>query len=102
MMARDKQSDPPSLNPDTISALQHALRRCLDEGGDIESVRPALHRLAVEARERQILAEQLLIALKDIWHELAPVRRSTDAAEQQKMLQRLVTICIREYYSADP
>lgn len=101
MMARDSQSENPVLSPDTIAALQEALRRCLDGDGDLEHVRPVLRRVANEARERHIYAEQLLITLKDMWFELPRVRQS-DIEEQQRLLQRLVTICIREYYGADP
>lgn len=101
MMARDSQFDLPSLDPETISALQEALGRCLDDGAGIESVRPALQRVAREARERRILAEHLLLSLKDVWYDLPQVRRSADVEQQQQLLQRLVTLCIREYYSQD-
>lgn len=101
MMARNSQPDGPRLDPDTVTALQAALQRCLATGAEAESVRPALRRVASQARERHILAEHLLMTLKDLWYDLPPVRASTDPEEQQQMLQRLVTLCIREYYSAE-
>lgn len=100
MMARDSKFEPPDVNPETIAALQDALRRCLDNDGDMESVRPALTKLAREARERRIFAEHLLITLKDMWYALPQVRQSGNE-EQQRLLERLITLCIREYYSTD-
>ncbi len=100
MMARDSMFEPPRLSPESISALQDALRHCLDSDGEIESVRPALRAIALEARGRRILAEHLLITLKDVWHALPQVRQ-VDNEDRQKLLQRLVTLCVREYYSAD-
>lgn len=100
MMARNSQPDGPRLDPETLSALRDALQRCLATGGEMEAVRPALRRVAAEARERHMLAEQLLVSLKDVWHELPQVRAATDPEEQQRVLQRLVTLCIREYYAS--
>jgi hypothetical protein len=100
-MVRDSQFDLPSLDPETIALLRDAMGRCLDDGADVESVRPALQRVAREARERRILAEQLLVSLKDIWYDLPQVRRSVRVEEQQLLLQRLVTLSIREYYAQE-
>ena len=56
--------------------------------------------MSAEARERAILPEQLLVVLKDVWGTLPEVRAMTDAGEQVRLLQRVVTMCIKEYYSA--
>ena len=40
-----------------------------------------------------------LVALKDIWYELPQMRAVTDVDEQHRLLQRVVTLCIREYYA---
>jgi hypothetical protein len=45
-----------------------------------------------------ILPEHLLITLKQIWSSLPEVRSVGDVEEQTRMLQRVVTMCIREYY----
>jgi hypothetical protein len=39
------------------------------------------------------------VALKEVWHAVPEVRAMSDTAAQVKMLQRVVTMCIREYYS---
>jgi hypothetical protein len=58
-----------------------------------------LQRVSVEAREKYIQAEHVLIALKDIWYELPQMRATANIEEQQRLLQSVVTLCIREYYS---
>jgi hypothetical protein len=47
-----------------------------------------------------MLPEQLLVVLKDVWSSLPEVRSMTNTREQINLLQRVVTMCIREYYSA--
>jgi predicted ATPase len=56
--------------------------------------------MASEARTRSMLPEQLLIVLKDVWHGLPEVRSMHDTREQVPMLQRVVTMCIKEYYNS--
>jgi hypothetical protein len=57
-------------------------------------------RVSKEARERSILPEQLLVVLKDVWSTLPEVRAMTDVDQQVRLMQRVVTMCIKEYYSA--
>jgi hypothetical protein len=40
----------------------------------------------------------LLITLKETWNALPEVRSMNDSREQVRLLQRVVTMCIREYY----
>ncbi len=99
MMAHDSTSNDPVLEPETMSALQMALEQLLDGRGSVDDVEPALRRLAVEAREKRMLAEQLLIVLKDAWYALPAVEHAPDNSAQNAMLQRVVTACIRSYYA---
>ena len=100
MMAHDSSQPPPSrLDAETVEALREALRRYLSDGLLQEPLRAALMQIATEAREKDILPEQLLIALKDVWYALPEVRAMTDQSDQVRLLQRVVTMCIREYYS---
>ena len=101
MMAHDSSSPPSSrLDDDTIAALRAALRQYLSNGLSPSTVQPALVRMAAEARAKGILPEQLLIMLKDLWSSLPEVRGMVDTSEQVRLLQRVVTMCIKEYYSA--
>jgi hypothetical protein len=100
MAAHDSSSPPPSRLPDeTVHALREALRRYLSNGLTPGPLQAALLLTAREARERDILPEQLLIALKDVWNSLPEVRAMTDNGQQVRLLQRVVTMCIKEYYS---
>ena len=45
-----------------------------------------------------MLPEQLLGVLKSMWHSLPSVRAISDSSDQVRLLQRVVTMCIKEYY----
>ena len=100
MMAHDSSQPPPSrLNQDTVDAVRVALRKYLADESSSDEMRQALLRMATEAREKDILPEHVLIALKDLWNALPEVRSMSDSADQIRVLQRVVTMCIKEYYS---
>jgi hypothetical protein len=100
MMAYDSSQTPPSrLAEDTIDAVRAALREYLDTGSS-SVLQVSLLRMSSEAREKAMLPEQVLIVLKDVWNGLPEVRAMTDTSEQIRLLQRVVTMCIKEYYSA--
>jgi hypothetical protein len=101
MMAHDSSNTPSSrLDDETVSAVRNALRAYLHDSNDPSALQVSLLMMASEARARTILPEQLLIVLKDVWNSLPEVRSMTDAQQQIGMLQRVVTMCIKEYYSA--
>lgn len=101
MMAHDSDGVPSSrLDEETVGAVRQALRAYLRDSSDPSALQASLLVMASEARTRAILPEQLLIVLKDVWNTLPEVRSMTDAREQIGMLQRVVTMCIKEYYSA--
>jgi hypothetical protein len=100
MMAYDSSQTPPSrLDDATLEDLRAALRQYLIDDGSSQQLRGVLLRMATEAREKAILPEHLLIALKDVWNALPEVRAMSEAADQVRLLQRVVTMCIKEYYS---
>ena len=101
MMAYDSSRPPPSrLDDDTLDELRAALRQYLADNSSPSVLRSALLRMSSEAREKAILPEHLLIVLKDVWNALPEVRAMPDATRQIRMLQRVVTLCIKEYYSS--
>jgi len=100
MMAFDSSQPPPNrLDDESIAALRLALRNYLSDGTRAAPLRTALLTVARESRARSILAEQLLVTLKDVWSALPEVRAMHDSREQTALLQRVVTMCIKEYYS---
>jgi hypothetical protein len=99
MMAHDSSPTPPGgLAEETTQAVRTALVAYLRAPANAGELRSALNRMADEARAKAILPEQLLITLKHLWSSLPEVRSVGDAEEQTRMLQRVVTMCIREYY----
>jgi hypothetical protein len=99
MMAHDSSWGPASLAEETITAVRSALVGYVDAPLHGDELRSALHAMAAEARAKSVAPEQLLVALKDIWYSLPPVRGMHDPAEQIRLLQRVVTMCIKEYYA---
>ncbi len=100
MMAYDSSQPPPSrVDDDTLDELRAALRQYLVDNSSPRVLRNALLRMSSEAREKSILPEHLLIVLKDVWNALPEVGAMPDAAQRIRMLQRVVTLCIKEYYS---
>jgi seryl-tRNA(Sec) selenium transferase len=99
MMAFDSSQTPPSrLDPETLAGLRAALSAYLANSSERTRIQDALVTLADDARAKSILPEQLLVVLKDVWNGLPEVRAMTDASEQITLLQRVVTMCIKEYY----
>ena len=98
MMAPDTTPGRPSLSAESVDALRSALEEYLSNGHEIASLQPTLRRIAVEAREKKIHAEQLLVLLKDVWFALPQMGR-LGSEPQHLLLQRVITLCIREYYS---
>jgi hypothetical protein len=99
MMAYDSSQPPPSrLDKATLEELRAALRLYLADESSPSVLRNALLRTAAEAHEKSILPEQLLVVLKEVWNALPEVRAIPDATDQVRMLQRVVTMCIKEYY----
>jgi hypothetical protein len=100
MMAHDS-GPPPSagLAEETVTRARVALTRYLEdiEGGS-PGLRDALDEMATEARSKAMLPEQLLVVLKDVWYTLPAVRSLDDSGAQIRLLQRVVTMCIKEYY----
>jgi hypothetical protein len=100
MMAHDSSSPPPAaLDAATLDAVRTAIVVYLDAPGSHGvRLRDALTHMASEARDKAILPEQLLVTLKDIWYGLPTIRRIAEPRDQVQMLQRIVTMCIQEYY----
>jgi hypothetical protein len=99
MMAHDSSPTPPSgLAEETTDSVRAALAIYLRAPATPTELRTALNRMADEARTKAILPEHLLVTLKQIWSTIPEVRSVGDVDEQTRMLQRVVTMCIREYY----
>jgi len=98
MMAHDSTPGPGVLATETIDAVRSALTQFVETPADGEALRQALDSMAAEARAKSIMPEQLLVVLKNVWYSLPGVGAAGDPAEQTRLLQHAVTICIKEYY----
>jgi ActR/RegA family two-component response regulator len=99
MMAHDSSPGRNSLTEETIEAVRAAIVRYVSAPASGDELGAALQQMAAEAREQSMLPEQLLVVLKDIWYSLPSVRSISDSSDQVRLLQRVVTMCIKEYYS---
>ena len=99
MMAHDSSRPSSRLDDESLNAVRLALRAYLRDAENSSALQSALVLVATEARTRDILPEHLLVTLKELWSTLPEVRAIADADEQVRLLQRVVTMCIREYYN---
>lgn len=92
---------PNALAQETVESVRTALERYVGTlaAEPAPELRAALHALAQDARAKAVPPEHLLVTLKGIWQSLPAVEKARDHAEQTRVLQRVVTICIREYFA---
>lgn len=98
-MAFDRSPEPQSLDAATIAELRKSLTRSLEVGSHGDDLKAVLAKSAAEARGKGILAEQLLVALKDVWYSLPQVSHVSGNDVQTRLLQQLIARCIQEYYA---
>jgi hypothetical protein len=99
-MAQDAGSPPD--HPLNRAILEH-IRGLLvtyteSSANDAEGLRDALRQLADDARAKGVPPEHLLTALKDLWRSLPQMQRRLTPGDEARLLQRVVSICIAEYY----
>jgi hypothetical protein len=92
---------PNEIAQETVDAVRRALQRDVSasQSEPAPELRTALHNLACEARQKAISPERVLIALKSIWRTLPDVEHARDYDEETRILQRVVAICIKEYFA---
>jgi hypothetical protein len=99
----DDRSDPSRevrlLSSESVGALRDALREYLDGTMADEQLQVALRDIAREARDRGVPPEKVLIALHQVWDELMAEQRIATRDERQKLLSRLVTLCVEHYFA---
>ena len=86
------------LSSVVLEQVQRALAQL--DGAPIEPESPlrrALAALAEEARTQGVPPEEVLVAVKGIWNEL-PDSDHRSPGDRARALQRVVTMCIKEYY----
>ncbi len=99
MMAFNRSPGSPPLDPAIVDALREALTRSVRSGSHDDELKGVLARAAADARAKGVLAEQLLLMLKDIWYDLPEISTRSGNDEQTRLLQQLIARCIQEYYA---
>jgi hypothetical protein len=99
MMAFDSHREGAALDAATVSELREVFLRSLDAGAHGDELKAVLSRAAQDAKSKGMLAEQLLVTLKDIWYSLPPIAAHSGNDVQTRLLQQLVARCIQEYYA---
>ncbi|MEX2177669.1 MAG: hypothetical protein WD801_03095 [Gemmatimonadaceae bacterium] len=99
MMAFDRTPAGPALDPTTIAELREALSRSVEAGDHGKDLKSLLGRAAVNARSKGIQAEQMLIALKEIWYSVPSLSAHPASDVQTRLLEQLIALCIQEYYA---
>jgi len=92
---------PNALAQEAVDSVRIALEQHVETlaAEPAPELRVALHALAQDARAKAVPPEHLLVALKGIWQSLPSVEKARDYTEQIRVLQRVVTICIKEYFA---
>jgi hypothetical protein len=97
-MAFDRTPSP-QLESETVVALRAVMDRAVRRGNHTDELHDILCRVAAEAREKRIQAEQLLVIMKELWYSLPELRRVADNDLQVALLQELISRCIDRYYA---
>lgn len=88
-----------SIDSLTDELLRSALQADARQQPLDDSVTGALAQLCAEAHVRKLRAEELLVILKARWREL-PEARLAARDTSGELFARVITMCIRGYYSA--
>jgi hypothetical protein len=87
------------ISDQTLTELRVALQQRLGGSTSDAEIRQALRAMSEEAHAESLKVEQVIVALKRVWESLPEVRRASDRLEQNRVLERVVTLCIEEYYA---
>jgi len=104
MMARDSAETPPPnmLSGETMAMLRDVVARFLDDesraDGELHGI---LHRVAGEAHEKRMRAEELVVVFKSVLDGLPLGATPHEKMRRARARERLVSLCIRAYYGEE-
>ena len=89
-----------SLSESTMKELRTALTEQLKRpDGPTPELAELLRKVAREAHDQKIPAEELIVIFKQLWNSLAESLRPQNADQSERIRQRLVTLSIQAYYA---
>src|SRR5687768_13208934 len=107
MIAHDSRGTPEDARALSAAVVQR-LREAIDarwaaKGGDADgamaTLAAALQDAAIEARERALHPEELIIVIKALELDVAAARGDLGHADRQALRAWLVTACVRAYFA---
>lgn len=85
--------------PETREAVCRAIdQRLRDKGADL-AIHAAILAITQDARAENVKVERIIIALKHLWASVAPLADAHDTQERTRMLENMVSLAIRTYYT---
>lgn len=99
-MAFDRTPSSTVLDPAILADLRVALNQSLESGSHGDKLKGLLVRAAADARQKNVQAEQLLLALKGVWYSLPGLAALPGNEVQARLLQELIARCVQEYYAS--
>jgi hypothetical protein len=101
VIAPDSSSAPPPrpLSHEVRALLRGAIAGVFrNDPGSAEGLRDALRETAVEARDRGLRPEELIIALKVILDDLPNDIQGLSAVDKAKTRDKVISACISAYF----
>ena len=94
------QSRVSPLSEGTTRELQAALTEQLKRpNGPTPELTKLLRQVGVEAHEKKVNPEELIVVFKQIWNSVTESVRPQNTEAHERMRQMLVTLCIQAYYA---
>lgn len=85
--------------PETCEAVCRAIdQRLRDKGADV-AIHAAVITITQDARAENVKVERIIIALKHLWASVAPVADTHDTQDRTRVLESMVSLAIRTYYT---
>ena len=100
--ADDRAPDPRIASDAAVTALRTALQAHLRAAAPPTELVRVLRLVSAEARRKAVPVQQLLVAVKSAWSSIPEARQGERTGLRDDMLDRIVSLCIEEYYSAPP
>jgi hypothetical protein len=102
MMAHNPRStpEPRPLEAETAAALREAILQLWERPADGDAaLHAALARMVAEARRRGLRAEEVIIAFKELLAGVSALQSGGRRLEVGRFRERLITLCIKAYYT---
>jgi hypothetical protein len=84
-----------------VDALRNALATHRQASDPCHGLRPIAQRLTQHAKANGMRAEHVIVLVKRLW-EAVPEGRRLEPASGKALRERLISMCIDDYYAGEP